>query len=96
METITTVSERSRPKPRISGKSKEELAKIAYETVEGIEFLEMNDGNRLGFHIYGYLTGEIHSVADAIYEAKARTPLDPKELERMIVDRLTAAGVPRT
>ena len=28
----------------------------------------MNDGNRLGFHLYVYLKGELPSVAEAIYE----------------------------
>jgi hypothetical protein len=96
METITTVSERSHPKPRISGKSKEELAKIAYGAVEGIEFLEMNDGTRLGYHVYLYLNGELLSIADAIYEAKARAALDPGKLEQTIMERLVAAGVPRS
>jgi hypothetical protein len=81
------------PAARIAGKDKEELARIAYSAVEGIEFLEMNDGNRLGFHLSGYLSGDIPSVAEAIYESKSRSPLSAAELERVISERLAAAGV---
>ena len=79
--------------PRLAGRTKDELAQVAYGAVEGIEFLEMNDGNRLAYHLYLYLTGEIPSVETVIYEAKARTPLHPAELERMLVERLKLAGV---
>jgi hypothetical protein len=86
-------SQQTRPTPRISGKTKDELARIAYSAVEGIEFLEMNDGNRLGFHLYLYLNGEAPSIAEAIYESKSRTPLHPAELEKILNERLSAAGV---
>ena len=78
--------------PRIAG-SNDELAAVAYRSVEGIEFLEMNDGHRLGFHVYRYLRGELPSLAVAIYESKSRTSIAPDELERTIADRLAAAGV---
>ncbi len=92
METITTVSERQRPRPRIAGASKDDVARIAYGAVEGLEFLEMNDGNRLGYHLYLYLMGEIPSVADAIYESKSRSTLGHDELARVLNERLVAAG----
>jgi hypothetical protein len=74
--------------------NKDELAATAYRALEGIEFIEMNDGHRLGFHLYRYLSGELPSLAEAIYEAKARTAIPPDELERVIRERLAAAGVP--
>ena len=70
------------------------LARIAYGAVEGLPFLEPNDGNRLGYHLYLYLNGEIPSVAQAVAEAKPRISLDRRELERTITERLGAAGVP--
>lgn len=79
-------------RPRIAGKSKEELAAIAYDALAGLEFVEMNDGHRLGYHIYRYLMGELASLANAIYEAKARTPIAADELERIVGERLDAAG----
>lgn len=80
------------PRPRIAGKSKDELAAIAYGSVEGLQFLEMNDGHRLGFHIFRYLTGELPSVAEAIYESKSRSALSAGELENAIMTKLSAAG----
>ena len=83
----------SMPRPRVSGKSNDEIAAIAYGSVEGLEFLEMNDGNRLGFHIYRYITGELPSIAEAIYESKSRISLSAGELETTIMKRLNDAGV---
>ena len=80
-------------RPRIGGKSKDELAAIAYGAMEGIEFLEMNDGHRLGMHVYRYIHGELPSLAVAIYESKSRTALSDTELEKIIRERLSAAGV---
>lgn len=92
MEDITTVSDHTRSAPRLN-LSKDDLARIAYVAVEDLEFVEMNDGNRLGYHIYLFLSGELPSLATAIYEAKARTPIHPHDLERIIAGRLIAAGV---
>jgi len=92
MERITTIGEHGRPVPRLP-LNRNDLARIAYAAVEDMAFLEMNDGNRLGYHIYLYLNGEIPSIADAIYEAKARIQIHPKELERILSERLAAAGV---
>lgn len=92
MEQITTVGDDSQQAPRLA-LGKDDLAKIAYVAVEDLEFLEMNDGNRLGYHVYLYLTGALPTLADAIYEAKSRTPIHPGDLERIIAQRLIAAGV---
>lgn len=80
-------------RPLVADKTKDELAAIAYGAMEGIEFLEMNDGHRLAMHVYRYLHGEIPSLAVAIYESKSRTQLSADELERTIRERLVAAGV---
>ncbi|MDB5033892.1 MAG: hypothetical protein JWQ98_1133 [Chlorobi bacterium] len=93
MEHVSTVSEKVQPKSRLEGVSREELARIAYVSVEELPFLEMNDGNRLGFHVYLYINGEIPSLSEAIYEAHARTSVHPADLERIIAQRLYAAGV---
>ncbi len=92
MEQITTVGGESPQTPRLPF-SKDDLAKIAYVSVEDLEFLEMNDGNRLGYHVYLYLTGALPTLAEAIYEAKSRSPIHPGDLERIIAERLIAAGV---
>lgn len=91
MEQIKTINSQSGAAARLP-LNNDDLARIAYVSVEGIEFLEMNDGNRLGYHIYLFLTGQLPSIADAIYEAKARTSVHPNDLERLIRERLIAAG----
>lgn len=81
------------PRPRVEGKTDKEMAAMAYDALAGLEFIEMNDGHRLGFHVYRYVKGELASLADAIYEAKARTEIPASELEKVIGERLAAAGV---
>jgi hypothetical protein len=94
MDRMTTGTDSARPRPRVEGVGSDGLARMAYGSVEGLPFLEPNDGNRLGYHIYLYLNGELSSIADAIGGAKSRTSLHPRELERIIAERLGAAGVP--
>ena len=96
MEEIRTIGEGSHPTPRIPGLGKDDIARIAYASVEELNFLEMNDGNRLGYHIYLYLMGQISSVAEAIYESKSRVDMKPDQLERLLNERLEAAGVVQT
>ncbi len=93
MEQIPTISDSARPGPGPEGASSDDRARMAYASVEELPFLEMNDGNRLGYHIYLFLSGQIATIADAIYEAKARIALHPSELERIIAGRLGASGV---
>ena len=63
----------------LPGKTDHEIAEIAYTSVADVPTLEMNDRNRLGFHIYRYLTGQIDSVAAAVSEARSRLTIGEPE-----------------
>jgi len=78
---------------RVSNMTKDELASIAYAAVEELEWLEPNDGNRLGYHIYLYLNGNISSIEEAVLESQSRTTLAHRELIWLIRERLLAAGI---
>ncbi len=75
--------------------SDSDLARIAYEAVESIPFVEPNDGNRLGYHIYCYLTGRIASLEEAVKEAKARTAVATNEILETVRHHLADKGVGR-
>jgi hypothetical protein len=49
-----------------------ELAKLAYASVRDIATVEMNDRNRLGYHVWLFLRGEIPTLKSAIEQARSR------------------------
>lgn len=93
IEPNNRLSDRITDPPRIENMGKDDVARVAYAAVEDLPFLEMNDGNRLAYHLYLYLKGDIGSIADAIYESKSRISVDATELEAILAERLGAAGV---
>jgi hypothetical protein len=49
-----------------------ELAKLAYASVREIPTVEMNDRNRLGYHVWLFLRGEIPTLKSAIEQSRSR------------------------
>lgn len=68
------------------------LEKIAYSSVEGIPAEEPNDLNRLGYHVWLYLTGKIDSLEVAVKMAKSRLNVSEDEAIKIIRERLRARG----
>lgn len=68
------------------------LEKIAYSTVEDIPAEEPNDLNRLGYHVWLYLTGKIDSLEVAVKMAKSRLNISEDEAIKIIRERLRARG----
>jgi hypothetical protein len=68
-----------------------ELARIAYAAVAEIPTVEVNDRNRLGYHVWLYLRGEINSLKEAIHLARSRyvpRTLSEEEVEIVITEAL--------
>lgn len=55
-----------------------ELAKQAYAAVADVPTVEQNDRNRLGYHVWLYLRGELATLEEAI--RLSRTRFNPKYL----------------
>lgn len=70
-----------------------QLAGIAYEAVDGIDTVEPNDRERLGYHVYLYLTGEFRSVKEAVSAARSRIIDSDDRVVNIITERLTAQGM---
>ena len=79
--------------PVVTQKTDHEIATMAYASVADIPTQEMNDRNRLGFHIYLYLTGNIDSVLDAVRESRTRLLISTTDAADKIRTALTAQGV---
>jgi hypothetical protein len=67
-----------------------ELAQQAYAAVADVPTLEPNDRNRLGYHVWLYLRGELPTLEDAV--TMARTRYVPRDLPIEEVVRLIEAG----
>ncbi|MFN3135247.1 MAG: hypothetical protein ACK44H_06695 [Candidatus Kryptonium sp.] len=69
------------------------LEKIAYSSVEGIPAEELNDLNRLGYHIWLYLTGKIDLLETAVKMARARLKISEEEALEIVKKNLSRRGI---
>mgnify|MGYP000218170555 CR=1 FL=1 len=66
------------------------LEKRAYQAVDDIPVVEPNDRNRLGYHVFLYLKGELPSVEEAVHVAQPRLLIDQADAVRRITHSLEA------
>ena len=88
-----TSSPAAETKPMSQPMSQHDAAVAAYASVAEIPALEMNDRNRLGFHIYLYLIGEIETVGAAVHESQARLHVPNAEAAKTVIAALSAQGI---
>jgi hypothetical protein len=72
----------------------ETLEKKAYTSVSTIPTVEPNDRNRLGFHIWRWLTSGEGTLEEAIAESGSRLGVDRAEAARIIRESLKQLGIP--
>jgi hypothetical protein len=79
----------------ISKEHDTELARTAYAAVAEVPTIEDNDRNRLGYHVWLYLRGEVDSLEEAVHLARARfRPRTlPQEEVISIIERALGANV---
>lgn len=71
----------------ISKDRDEEFARIAYASVAEVPTVEENDRNRLGYHVWLFLRGEVSTLTEAIRLARTRfkpRSMSPEEVEYII------------
>jgi hypothetical protein len=68
-----------------------ELARIAYAAVAEVPTLEPNDRNRLGYHVWLYLRGELATLEEAVH--MARTRFRPHNLQQEDVVQMIEQGL---
>ncbi|HET6401280.1 MAG TPA: hypothetical protein VFH95_07765 [Candidatus Kapabacteria bacterium] len=79
----------------ISKEHDTELARKAYAAVAEVPTIEENDRNRLGYHVWLYLRGEVGTLEEAVHLARSRfkpRELPPEEVVGMIERGLEAAA----
>jgi len=67
--------------------------KIAYDSVATVPTLEPNDGSRLGYHVWRWLTTGEGTLEDAVRESGARLTVPTDAAVRLIREQLTSRGI---
>src|SRR5439155_26435383 len=71
----------------ISKPQDNELARQAYAAVAEVPTVEENDRNRLGYHVWLYLRGELETLEEAVHMARTRFrphTLPPEDVVQII------------
>lgn len=76
----------------ISKEHDTELARKAYAAVVDVPTVEENDRNRLGYHVWLYLRGELTTLEEAVHMSRSRfKPRTlPKEEVIQIIEKALA------
>lgn len=75
----------------ISKEHDNELARAAYAAVAGVPTIEENDRNRLGYHVWLFLRGEVGSLEEAVHLARSR--FKPRSLPHEEVVEIIERGL---
>lgn len=76
----------------ISKERDTELAEQAYTAVAGVPTVEDNDRNRLGYHVWLYLRGELSTLEEAVKMSRSR--YKPRDLPAEDVVRIIETALP--
>ena len=68
----------------------ESLESVAYKSVSTVPTVEPNDRNRIGYHIWRWLSTKNGSLEGAIAESGARLLVSPEEAHKIICEALAA------
>lgn len=74
--------------PEVQQWPDDSLERRAYRAVEDVPVVETNDANRLGYHVFLFLKGELGSIEEAVHVAQPRMLIDKDEAVRRITHAL--------
>ncbi len=83
----------TKPPPPVDPSPPEALEKVAYSSVESIPTEEPNDRNRLGYHIWRWLSSGVGSLEDAVAESGSRLQISRGEAVTIIREELKKRGI---
>lgn len=85
----------TKPPPQVEPFPAESLEKVAYSSVESIPTEEPNDRNRLGYHIWRWLSAGQGTLEEAVAESGSRLKASPGEAAASIREELKKHGIQR-
>lgn len=84
----------TKPPPEVKKHPEDSLETKAYKSVEDIPTREPNDQNRLGFHVWRWLSGKQNTTLDEqITVSGARLLISEKEAKEKIIAKLKEMNV---
>ena len=83
----------TKPPSQIKDYPPESLEKIAYASVATVPTVEPNDRNRLGFHVWRWLTSREGTLEQALRESGARLNVSHPDALVIIRDSLVKSGI---
>jgi len=83
----------TKPPPTFIPAPEESIEKIAYNSVATIPTQEPNDRNRLGYHVWLWLSKRDGTLEEAVRVSKARTLIPQEEVVGIIREKLRQQGI---
>lgn len=83
----------TKPPSKVQEFPADSLEKIAYNSVSTIPTEEPNDRNRLGYHVWRWLSTKQGTLEQAIHQSGARMHISLSEAEKIIFESLQKQGI---
>jgi hypothetical protein len=83
----------TKPPSKVQDFPADSLEKIAYNSVSTIPTEEPNDRNRLGYHIWKFLSSKQGTLEQAIMQSGARMHIPQSEAKKIIAEALQKQGI---
>lgn len=83
----------TKPASKVQEFPADSLEKIAYASVSTIPTVEPNDRNRLGYHVWRWLTRKEGTIEQAVLESGSRLTIKPAEAAAIITESLKKQGI---
>lgn len=83
----------TKPPPSVAESPSESAEKLAYSVVSDIATREPNDRNRLGYHVWAWLSERRGTLEQAVKNSGSRTEQPLEEVYRIIAKRLEEKGI---
>lgn len=83
----------TKPPSSVSEYPGDSIEKIAYTSVRNIPTEEPNDRNRLGYHVWRWLTKKQGTLEQAIHESGCRMKITKGEALQIIREELEKQGI---
>lgn len=83
----------TKPAPAVEPFPADTQESIAYGSVASVGTLEPNDRNRLGYHVWRWLTTREGGLEAAVRESGARLTIPVDQAVKAIRDHLSAKGI---
>ena len=83
----------TKPGPAVNPSPADTQEQIAYESVSRVETVEPNDRNRLGYHVWRWLSSRDGTLESLVRESGARLKMPSAEAVTLIREYLASKGI---